>query len=123
MQFLTDRKRVVGLGSAGHGTHHHWQMMISSMLLGILVPAFVVTFALGLGGTYDQVLAYYGQPLPALITALTLVVGVWHLMNEVNGAIEDYVHGLAGKLSLIAVTSLSYGLIGVGLFAVARLAL
>lgn len=123
MSFLTDRKRVIGLGSGREGTHHHWQMMISSILLVPLVPAFVITFGLGLGGTYEEVLAYFSRPLPAIITALSMTVIIWHLMQEALMAVEDYVHGTAGKLTLIAVKAFSYTLIFVGLFAIARMAL
>lgn len=122
-RYLTDRKRARGLGAARRGTHHHWQMMITSMLLVILVPAFAITFALGLGGSYEEVLAYYGRPLPALITLLTLVVVIFHLMQETIVAVEDYVHGIVGKLTIVAVTAASYTLMAAGIFAVAKLAL
>lgn len=122
-RYLTDRKRARGLGAARRGTHHHWQMMITSMLLVILVPSFAITFALGLGGSYEEVLAYYGRPLPALITLLTLVVVIFHLMQETIVAVEDYVHGTAGKLTIVAVTAASYTLMAAGIFAVAKLAL
>ena len=123
MRFITDRKRVQGLGSGRKGTHHHWQMMVSSAVLVVLVPVFVVTFAIGLGGSHAEVVSYFGKPFPALVTCLTLIVGVLHLMHEAQAAIEDYVHGTAGKLSLIAVQAFSYGLIVVGIFAIARMAL
>ena len=123
MRYLTDRKRAQGLGAGREGTHHHWQAMVSSILLVFLVPAFVVTFAMGLGGSYEDTLAYYSQPLPALITGISLVVGVLHLMNEANVAVEDYVHGIAEKLTLIAVKAFSYTLIAVGLFALAKIAI
>ncbi|ABF62498.1 succinate dehydrogenase subunit D (plasmid) [Ruegeria sp. TM1040] len=123
MNYLTDRKRAEGLGAGGAGTHHHWQMMVSSILLVVLVPAFVITFGLGLGGTYEEVLAYYGRPVPAIITGLTLVVGIIHLMREAQVAVEDYMHGLAEKLTLIAVAALSYTMIAAGLFALVKLAL
>jgi succinate dehydrogenase / fumarate reductase membrane anchor subunit len=111
------------MGSGHEGTHHHWQAMVSSILMVILVPAFVVTFALGLGGTYEEVLAYYSQPVPALIMGISLTVGIIHLMREANVAVEDYVHGIAEKLTLIAVTAVSYTMIAVGLFAIAKIAL
>lgn len=123
MQFVTDRKRALGLGSGRQGTHHHWQMMVTSMLLVILVPVFVVTFGLGLGGTYDEVLAYFSHPFPALVTILTLAVGIFHVMNETLVAVEDYVPGIAGKLTMVAVTAVSYTLIAAGVFAIARIAL
>ena len=44
-------------------------------------------------------------------------------MNEAITAVEDYVHGLAGKLTIIAVTALSYCVMAAGVFALARMAL
>ena len=123
MQFLTDRKRAQGLGSGHEGTHHHWQMMVTSMLLVVLVPVFVITFGIGLGGTHEDVLTYFARPFPALVAILTLAVGIFHLMNETLVAVEDYVHGVAGKLTLVAVKAFSYTLIAAGVFAIAKIAL
>lgn len=123
MRFATDRKRAQGLGSGHQGTHHHWQMMVSSMALVFVVPAFILTFGLGLGGTYEEVLAYYSRPLPAIVMVLCLIVAIFHLMQETLVAIEDYVPGIPGKLVYIGVTAFSYVLIAIGIFAVARLAL
>ena len=123
MRYITDRKRVIGLGSGREGTHHHWQMMVSSILLVPLVPLFVFTFASALGGTYDEVIAHFSRPYPAIISALALVVVILHRMREAHAAIEDYIHGPAGKLTLIATSAFSYALIAVGLFALARMAL
>lgn len=123
MRYLTDRKRVNGLGSGREGTHHHWQMIVSSILLVPLVPIFVVFVAGGFGGTYAEVVDFFGRPIPAILTALSLVVIVIHLMRETHAAIEDYVHGTAGKLALVATTAFAYTMIAAGLFAIARMAL
>jgi len=123
MRYLTDKKRATGLGSGRAGTHHHWQMMVTSMLLVVLIPAFLITFGLGLGGTYEEVVAYFSRPIPALITILALAVGIFHVMNEALEAIEDYVPGTAGKLTSVAVTAFSYTLIAAGVFAILRLSL
>jgi succinate dehydrogenase / fumarate reductase membrane anchor subunit len=123
MNFRTDRKNATGLGSGRSGTEHHWQMMVSSTLLVILVPLFVITFGIGLGGTYEEVLAYYSRPFPVIITALTLIVGILHMMREAHAAIEDYMHGVAEKLTLIGVNAFGYTLIAIALLALARLAL
>ncbi|MEX0305833.1 MAG: succinate dehydrogenase, hydrophobic membrane anchor protein [Ruegeria sp.] len=123
MAYLTDRKRAQGMGAGRQGTHHHWQMMVSSTALVILVPLFVFTFAKGLGGTYEEVLAYYSRPFPAIITGLTLIVVILHLVREAQEAIVDYVHGVAEKLSLMAVAAFGYTLIAAGLFALVKLAL
>jgi succinate dehydrogenase / fumarate reductase membrane anchor subunit len=123
MNYLTDRKRAAGLGAAGAGTHHHWQMMGTSIALVVLVPLFVVTFAIGLGGTYEDVIAFFARPVPAIITGLKLVVGLIHLKAEADEAIVDYMHGTAQKLALKFVAALSYTLIAAGLFALVKLAL
>ncbi len=123
MAFLTDRKRAVGWGSAKSGTMHHWAMKKSSVALLILVPLFIFTFGAALGGTYEEITAYYSRPFPAIIAALTIVVGFKHFNDGVQVLIEDYVHGLAEKVLILAMTCLSYGAAGVGLFAIARLAL
>lgn len=123
MNFLTDRKRAEGSGAGRQGTQHHWQMIVSSTLLVILVPLFVITFGLGLGGTYEEVLAYYSRPLPAIITGLTLVVGIIHCMREALAAVEDYMHGTVEKLTYIAVGAFSYTLIAVGIYALIKLAI
>lgn len=123
MAFLTDRKRAVGLGSAKSGTEHFWAMKKSSFALLLLVPLFVFTFGPALGGTYEEILAYYSRPFPAIVMGLTLVVGFKHFNDGAQVAIEDYVHGLAQKVLLMSVMCLSYGAMAVGLFAIARIAL
>ncbi|MBY6056269.1 succinate dehydrogenase, hydrophobic membrane anchor protein [Leisingera daeponensis] len=123
MQFLTDRKRAQGLGAGRSGTHHHWQMLVSSILLVPLVPLFIFTFGYGLGGTYEEVLAYFSRPFPAIVMGLSLIVITLHVMREAHEAIEDYMHGAAEKLALVSVSGLAYTLIAAGLFALVKLAL
>lgn len=123
MAFLTDRKRAVGMGSAKSGTEHHWQMQISSVALLILVPFFVFTIGPVLGDDHATVVAYFAQPFPALVAALTILVGFHHFRQGVQVLIEDYVHGLARKFLIIAMICVSYGAAATGIFALARLAL
>ncbi len=123
MAYLTDRKRATGLGSAKSGTAHFWSMKVSSVALLILVPLFVFTFGAALGGTYEDILAYYSRPFPAIIAALTLIVGFKHFNDGCQTLIEDYVHGTSQKVAIILVTCLSYGAAAVGVFAIAKLAL
>lgn len=123
MAYLTDRKRAAGLGSAKTGTAHAWSMKVSSVALLILIPFFVFTFGAALGGTYEEILAYYSRPFPAIVAALTLVVGFKHFNDGVQTLIEDYVHGLSQKVAIILMTCLCYGAAAVGVFAIVRLAL
>lgn len=122
MSYLTDRKRATGMGSAKTGTAHHWHMTISSVALLILIPIFIFTFGCVLGSPYEEVIAYYNKPFPAIVAALTLVVGFVHFRNGAQIMLEDYVHGTALKISIIVVTCISYGAAATGLFALARIA-
>ncbi|MFN3210338.1 MAG: succinate dehydrogenase, hydrophobic membrane anchor protein [Roseovarius sp.] len=123
MRYLTDRKRAVGLGSAKSGVHHFWAMKLQAVALLILIPLFVFTFGSTLGGSFEEVTAYYARPFPAIVAALTLIVGFKHFADGCQVLIEDYVHGTAQKVTIILVTCLSYGAMATGLFAIAKLAL
>ena len=95
MSYMTDRKRAEGLGSAKSGTDHF----------------------------YDEVVAYYSKPFPAIVAGLTFVVGWVHFKSGAQTMIEDYSHGTARHVAIIAVTCISYAAIAAGLFALVRLAL
>ena len=123
MRYLTDRKRATGMGSAKSGTEHFWAMKVSSFALLILIPLFVFTFGTIVGEDYATVTAYFAHPFPALIAALTLIVGFEHFQSGAQVLIEDYVHGLAQKITIILIKCISYGLMAMGLFAIAKLAL
>lgn len=123
MRYLTDRKRVDGLGAAKSGVHHFWVMKVSSVALLGLIPLFVFTFGPMLGQPHDVVLEYFSRPFPAIVAALTIVVSFRHFKDGVQVLIEDYVHGWAQRALIIAMILLSYSAAAVGLFAVARIAL
>lgn len=123
MRYLTDRKRATGMGSAKTGTAHFWAMKVSSVALLLLIPLFVFTFGPMLGESHADVAAYFARPFPAIVAALTIVVTMMHFKDGVQVLIEDYVHGTAQKVAILAMICLSYAAAATGLFAVARLAL
>ncbi len=123
MRYLTDRKRAVGLGSAKSGTEHFWHMQVSAVGLAILVPAFIFTFGRIVGAPYEDVVAYYGRPFPAIVAGLTLIVAMTHFKNGAQVMIEDYAHGFIRKALIVSTICLSYALIATGLYALIRLAL
>ena len=120
---LTSRKRARGLGSAKSGTAHYWGMIQSSVGLLILVPLFIFTFGPILGSSYEEAVAYYSRPFPAIVAALTITVGWLHFKNGAQTAIEDYLRGMTRKVSIIAVTVIAYAAIAAGLFGLVSLAL
>ncbi|MCB2095186.1 MAG: succinate dehydrogenase, hydrophobic membrane anchor protein [Rhodobacteraceae bacterium] len=123
MRFLTDRKRAEGLGPARAGTEHHWHMQVSAVGLAIMVPLFIFTFGSIIGGSHDEVTAYFARPFPAIVAALTIVVGFVHFKNGAQMMIEDYTKGLWRKALIISAACLSYAAIATGLFALVKLAL
>lgn len=123
MSYLTDRKRANRLGSAKSGTEHFWAMKKSAVALLILVPLFIFTFGATLGSSYEEVIAYYQRAFPAIVAALTFIVGFKHFNDGVQVLIEDYVHGVWEKILILLMNCLSYGAAAVGVFAVAKLAL
>jgi len=123
MRYLTDRKRADGLGSAKSGTEHFWHMQISAVALAILIPLFILTFGRILGAPYEDVVAYYSRPFPAIVAGLTLIVGMTHFKNGAQVMIEDYAHGFARKALVVGTVCLSYAVMATGLYALIRLAL
>ncbi len=123
MRYLTDRKRATGMGSAKTGTEHFWAMKKSSMALLILVPLFVFTFGPMVGEAHADVIAYFSRPFPALVAALTIVVGFMHFKDGVQTLIEDYVHGPSQQIWIVGMICLSYAAAATGVFAIARIAL
>ena len=123
MRYLTDRKRATGMGSAKTGTDHFWRVKVQSFALLILIPLFVFTFGPMLGESHAEVVAYFARPFPAIVAALTIVVTFMHFKDGVQTLIEDYVHGTAQKVAILAMICLSYAAAATGLFAIARIAL
>ena len=123
MRIITDRKRAEGRGSAGTGTEHHWYMQVSAVGLALIVPAFIYIFGSTLGGTYEEVIATFSRPIPAVLTAVVLVFGMQHFAKGAQMMLEDYTRDSTRKILIISVIVLSYGLTAFGLFALAKIAL
>lgn len=123
MRYLTARKRAEGKGASHTGTEHHWHMTVSAVALAFMVPSWLYIFGKALGQSQEVVVATFGRPFPAILTALVLVVGMRHFANGATMMIEDYARGTARKMAVIFVYSLSAVIVASGLFALAKMAL
>ncbi|WP_128253303.1 succinate dehydrogenase, hydrophobic membrane anchor protein [Falsirhodobacter deserti] len=123
MRYVTDYKRARGLGSAHSGVHHYWSTQLSAAALIILIPLFMFTFGSALGSGYDEVLAYYSRPFPAVVAGLTLVVSMLHFKNGAIVMFEDYSKAYVRRSLILLATAFSYICIGLGVFALVKLAL
>ncbi len=123
MTYKTDRARVSGLGSAGHGTEHWWLQRITAIALLPLAVLFVVPFARALGGAHGEVLALYAHPFHAIVAVLFIGVAFRHLALGLQVVIEDYVHAKAWRTGLLLGNTMFCAAFGVaGVFAVLKIA-
>ena len=123
MRYLTARKRAEGKGAAHTGTHHHWSMTVTAVALAFLVPTWLYVFGHALGQPYEAVRATFARPFPAILTALILTVGMRHFAMGAQMMIEDYARGSAKKGLIMLAISISYAVIAVGFYALAKIAL
>ncbi|MEM7731778.1 MAG: succinate dehydrogenase, hydrophobic membrane anchor protein [Pseudomonadota bacterium] len=115
-------KQAFSHGALSESVHHFLIMKLSSVALLVLMPVFVFTFGPMLGEPHAAVVAYFAQPFPAVVAALTIIVTFKHFNDGVQVLLEDYVHGLARKVSIIVMTCLSYSAMLSGLAALAIIA-
>ena len=123
MRYLTARKRAEGKGASGTGTAHHWSMTLSAVGLAFLVPSWLYIFGRALGGTRAEVIETFSHPIPAILTALVLVIGMRHFAMGAINMLDDYVRGTARKMLIIFVISLAWMIGAVGIFALLKIAL
>lgn len=123
MAFKTDRSRVTGLGSAKTGTSHFWEQRISAIALLLLTPLFIWPLAYNLGDSYENVRAAYSHPINAVIAIAFILTAFLHLFQGLQVVIEDYVHGRAGLVLIIATRLLCALFALTGVYAIIRISL
>ena len=102
MSMRTPLGKVLGLGSAKSGTEHWWLERVTA-IAGIPLTVFFIVFVMmHLGATRVELVASMGNPLIAILMALTVISMLWHMKLGLQVVIEDYVHATLPKyLSLL----------------------
>jgi succinate dehydrogenase / fumarate reductase membrane anchor subunit len=116
--------RVLHYGSAHEGTTHFWRQRLTGAANAILTIGFICVLFATVGRPYADAVAVLGHPLVAALLALMLVSAAIHMRIGMQVIIEDYVHGEAVKVILLAAsTFFAFAVAATGLFAVVRLSL
>lgn len=123
MRYVTPLKAAEGLGASHTGTQDHWFMTVTAVALLVLTPLFMIVVACAIGLPREGVIAYFGRPFPAIITALFIIVGMLHFIRGTRIMIDDYLQGGARKAGIIISVIFSWTVIAVAVYALARMGL
>ena len=111
------------MSASNSGTGHFLGMTISSIVLLVLMPLFIGIVGPMIGKDFEAVTVYFAKPLPAIVTALTLIIALLHFKSGVKTLIEDYDSSSSRNLWLTFTAVVSYLSIAIVVFTFIRIAL
>jgi len=112
-----------GLGSAKSGTHHWWLQRATAVALVPLTIWFVISLIVHSGASYEEVRAWIGSPVPAVLM-ICLIGGMFHHAQlGLQVVIEDYIHAETCKMAALIVVKGAAIFLGLlGIFSVLKIA-
>jgi len=119
----TDLGRARGLGSAKDGVHHWWLQRVTAVSNLVLVLWFIFSLVRLPSLDYLSVTLWLRQPVAAVPMLLLIITVFWHLRLGVQVLIEDYVHGSARVVGMLALNFYTAAGAAAAVFAVLKIAL
>ncbi|MEM7122270.1 MAG: succinate dehydrogenase, hydrophobic membrane anchor protein [Pseudomonadota bacterium] len=99
------------MGSAKSGMRHWWHQRLTAVAMIPLVLFFVGLLPQLADASHVEFRALVGHPVVAVLFALIVGVGLWHMKLGVQVVIEDYIHHEAWKMALQILLTLGTGLL------------
>jgi succinate dehydrogenase / fumarate reductase membrane anchor subunit len=116
--------KVRGLGSAKNGTHHWWMQKVTAVALIPLTIWFVSSVIQMTQADYTTVVKWMSSPVVAVLLALFIVTGLYHLKLGLQVVIEDYIHSEGQKMIFQMLITFGCVLIGtMAVFSILKIAL
>lgn len=118
----TELGRVRGLGAAKEGVHHWWLQRVTAIANIVLMLWFIFSLVRLPGLDYASVTLWLRQPVAAVPMLLLIVAVFWHFRLGVQVMIEDYVHGQARLVAMLALNFYAFAGAAAAIFAVLKIA-
>jgi succinate dehydrogenase / fumarate reductase membrane anchor subunit len=113
-----------GLGSAHRGTETFWRQRLTALANIPLTLFLILSILTHIGADYEQVRAYFAQPVVAVLMLALIISASIHMRIGLKEIIEDYVHGHGAKVAAVVLVTLFAGGIGLACtFALLKIAL
>jgi succinate dehydrogenase / fumarate reductase membrane anchor subunit len=123
MSLRTPLGRVLGKGSAGHGSGHWWAQRVTSLALVPLALWFAISLATLPALDYVTLSVWMSGSWTAVLLILFVVVVAHHSHAGLQVVVEDYLHGNFAKYAaLLGLLFAHLLLAAAAVFAVLRIA-
>lgn len=114
--------KVRGLGAGKNGTGHWWAQRLTSVAMVPLVIWFIVSLAALTGADHATIVAWIANPFTAVLLALMVIAGFYHLKLGGQVIIEDYVHHEGLKVAGIMALTFACSAVGLAsIFAILKI--
>jgi succinate dehydrogenase / fumarate reductase, membrane anchor subunit len=124
MSVRTPLGQVEGLGAAHSGTEHFTRQRATAVALVPLSIWFAFSAFSLIGGERTDALAFFAEPVNAVLMALFIIAALMHMALGLQMVIEDYVESERGKVALLLLNKFFAWAVGAAsLFALLKIAL
>lgn len=100
--FRTELGKARGLGASKTGTDHFWHQRLTAFANVPLFIFFIVLVVSMVGKDYATVYATLSNPIIAVVMALMILSGIYHMKLGMQVVIEDYIPNEAMRVLMIA---------------------